>query len=105
MKEKTLEQMQSEIEDHQSVLPKVDGQTWFYRLGNRVYGAMGITLPLFFYYATDNLLCAIGIPLVIDGVGDVITGKHHCLSYKLLKAHPRNEIERLEKQIKVEVAK
>lgn len=100
MKAKTPAKIREEIEDHKSTIPMIEGQTLLYNIGSRVYGAIGIALPLFLYSQTKSPLCFIGIPLVIDGVGDLITGKHHYPSYRLFKIHPRDEIAKLEAQLK-----
>ena len=88
--------IEEEIEDLQYQINKIDGKSLGWNIGNRVYGAIGVALPIFVYYATGkNPWALIGLPLVIDGVGDLFTGKHHFLSYRLFKTHPKYKLEKI----------
>jgi hypothetical protein len=88
--------IKEEIEDLQYQIDKIDGKSALHNIGNRIYGAIGIGLPIFLYYAFGkNPLAFIATPLVIDGIGDLVTGKHHFLSYRLFKAHPKYKLEKI----------
>lgn len=91
----TIEQ---KIQDLESITPQVDGKILKYNLGNRIYGFIGTSLGCTAMYV-EPVLGIIGVPLIIDGVADMITGRHHTVVYELFKAHPRYEIEKLKQQL------
>lgn len=92
--------IEEEIKSLKYQVNKIDGKSLFENIGNRIYGAIEIALPVFFYYATGkNPWTLIGLPLVIDGIGDLATGKHHFLSYRLLKIHPKYKLEKMLSEI------
>ncbi len=85
---------EKKIKDLESIIPKVDGHTRKHRIMNRLYGLSNVALGgLLIYqvpYSTPLSLC-----FVVEGVGDLITGKHHYLSYRALNIHPQDEINQL----------
>ena len=91
------EPLQERIEDLKYQIRKIDGHTLVANIGNRVYGAIGLTLSAVSTYYTP-WVAPISIPLAIEMMGDVATGKHHFISYRLFRIHPRYELEELEAQ-------
>ena len=89
---------QQRIEDLENIIPKIDGQTLFDNLGNRAYG-LGIALLGSYLTYKEPLAGIIGAPLIIEGVGDLVSGKHHYISFRLFKAHPKDEIRILKQEI------
>ncbi len=85
---------EEDIKDLQYQIRKIDGQTRGYRIGCRLYGIMGLTIsiPATYYFP---YLAPITIPFSIEMIGDIITGKHHFISYRLFKAHPKYKLEKL----------
>lgn len=75
-------------------ISKIDGHTLFYNIGNRVYGLLGLAMAAAGTSASPGML-PISIPFAAEMVGDIITGKHHFISYRLLKIHPKYELERI----------
>ncbi len=91
--------LEEDVEDLEYVMKKIDGHTLFDNIGNRIYGVLGLTivgLPVYFS-PPDALpfLLPIAIPFAVEMIGDIATGKHHFISYRLLKIHPKYELERL----------
>lgn len=102
----TEETLQEKVEDLEYQISKIDGKTLGCNIGNRIYGLLGLTLAAFGTYAAHkigNNAVEIGsaclmIPFSVEMLGDVVTGKHHFISYRLFKAHPKYELERLQRQ-------
>jgi hypothetical protein len=88
-----------QIADLEFAMKKIDGHTLFDNIGNRVYGACGlflVGLPVYFSPPSAMpLLLPIAVPFAIEMIGDIATGKHHFISYRLLKIHPKYELEKL----------
>ena len=93
--------IEERIEDLKSIIPKIDGHTKKDRILNRLYGLGHIGLGSFFTYQMPYL-SPLSVPLIIDGVGDLITGKHHYIVYRLFKAHPDYEINKLKERQSVD---
>jgi len=97
------ETLREKIEDLKYQIKKIDGHTWGYNIGNRIYGLLGLTLCAIGTHGAsgtpaESLLPAITIPLAIEMIGDIATGKHHFISYRLFRVHPKYELEKLLKQ-------
>ncbi len=91
--------LDEKIEDLNYQIKKIDGHTLAGNIGNRLYGLGHIGFQLFLYYASNKSPFALlYLPLTIDSIADVFTGKHHTLIFKLTKVHPKYELEKLEKQ-------
>lgn len=97
-----IEQLREQLEEQKSVQYKVNGETRFDNLGNRLSGLVFLTMGGICYSASP-LLGILSTPLVIDGLGDLITGQHHFVTYHLFKIHPKYEIAKLEKEIMLEM--
>ena len=85
----------------QNQMKNIDGTTLLSNVGNRVYGLIGLGLfSLSTYYIHD--LAPLTIPLSVEMIGDIVTGKHHFISYRLFKIHPKYSLDKLiaEKQNK-----
>jgi hypothetical protein len=54
------------------------------RMGNRFQGLCGLALA-FMGVSVSLYALPIALPLVVDGMGDIITGEHHYLGSKLFK--------------------
>ena len=101
MNNKKINYLRNEISRHESIKPSINGEGnyhWrnrLFRLQGFIYaGAIGTINPY---------LSLLLIPHMLDGIGDIITGKHHNLLYRLTKSHPDHEIEKLEKEIMIEM--
>lgn len=96
-----IEQLREQLEEQQSYQSRVNGKEkghW----GNRLSGLAFLTMGGICYSASP-LLGILSTPLAIDGLGDLITGQHHFVTYHLLKIHPKYEIAKLEKEIMLEM--
>lgn len=89
--------LDEQIENLQYQVAKIDGKKWKYNIGNRVYGLGHTTLGAFLAWKVPIVGPIIGSLLFIDGIGDLITGKHHYIIYRVLKIHPKYELEKLTK--------
>lgn len=87
--------LDEQIKELQNQIEKVDGQKWKYSIGNRLYGAGHMAVGIFFAWELPIIGPIIGSILFIDGIGDLLTGKHHYLMYRVLKIHPKYELEKL----------
>ncbi len=100
MKEQSL---QERIEDLKYQIGKIDGHTLLGNIGNRVYSILGLTLCAMGTYGASgtrlaSVLPIITMPFAIEMLGDIATGKHHFISYRLLKIHPKYELESIMKR-------
>jgi len=86
--------LDEQIEDLQYQIRKIDGHTLLGNIGNRVYGLLGLGLSSVATYHCPYL-APITIPFSVEMIGDIVTGKHHFISYRLLKIHPKYELEKL----------
>ncbi len=86
--------LDEQIEDLQYQIRKIDGHTIMYNVGNRIYGLLGLGLSTVATYHCPYLAPII-IPFSVEMIGDIVTGKHHFISYRLFKIHPKYELEKL----------
>ncbi len=85
-----------EIENLQYQIHKMEGRSLGGNIGNRLYGLGKVGMQLFLYYITDqNPLSFLYLPLAVDGAADLLTGKHHTLMFRILRAHPKYKLEKL----------
>ena len=89
--------LDEQIENLQYQVEKIDGKKWKYNLGNRAQGLGHTTIGAFFALKVPIAGPIIGSILFIDGIGDLIIGKHHYLIYRILKIHPKYKLEKLTK--------
>ena len=68
--------LDEEIENLQYQINKIDGLDWKWNLSNRVFGLGHVALGTFFLYQMPYS-APVSIPYILDGVGDLLTGKHH----------------------------
>ena len=88
--------IEEEIEDLRYQINKIDGKSLDWNIGSRIGGLVKIGLQFLFYYASDkNPLSLLYLPVAIDGAADLLTGKHHTLMFRLLRVHPKYELEKL----------
>ncbi|MCA9488172.1 MAG: hypothetical protein KC516_04395 [Nanoarchaeota archaeon] len=93
---KTKQITKQYIKDLEWINFKTEGKRLKYDLGNRLYGALGIALSTIFYFGSNkDPLTYIMAPLAIEGLSDLIQGKHHSLAYRLLKLHPKYKLEKI----------
>jgi len=85
------------IKDIQYQIEKIEGKTIVHNIGNRIYGLGHLVLSVMGTYISP-LTLPITIPLAIEGAADLTTGKHHFISYRLFKIHPKYELEKLLKE-------
>ena len=94
------------IENLRKQIRRVDGHTKLENIGNRIHGSAGIGLGAityyfglkYFNYPVDTAFYIMGTLVVIEGIGELATGKLHYLSLRVTKLHPRYELESLEKE-------
>lgn len=91
--------LDEQIENLQYQIEKIDGKKWKYNTINRIYGLGHIALGAFCAWKIPITGPIAGSLLIIDGVGDLITGKHHYIMYRILKIHPKYELEKLTNNI------
>lgn len=104
---RTREEIQEEIEWQEETLQSIEGQTIFYNIRNRIYGAMGLILSGIVFYGSQNMDSGLGKygvvltagTLAMECLGDLLTGKHHFVSYRFLGITPKQEINKLEKEL------
>ena len=86
----------TEIENLQDQVNRIEGQELLYNIGNRISGLGKVGLQVAFYYLTDkNPWSLLYLPLAIDGLADLTTGKHHTIMFRLLRIHPKYKLEKL----------
>jgi|SRR3989344_4854058 len=93
------EDLERKINDLKYQVEKIDGHTPHWNISNRVYGLCGLVITAMGFYATkfqEPLIDVLLIPFTIEMVGDIFTGKHHFISYRLLRVHPKYELDRLQ---------
>jgi len=86
--------LENKIEDLRYQIKKIDGHIPLTNIGNRIYGLCGLTGSAIATYYVP-WLAPISIPFALEMIGDIATGKHHFISYRLLKAHPKYKLEKL----------
>lgn len=86
--------LQEKIEDLQFQTKRMEGHSLIGNIGNRVYGIFGLYISTLATYHIP-WLAPISVPFSIEMIGDIATGKHHFISSRLLKMHPKYELERL----------
>lgn len=86
----------TEIENLQDQINRIEGQELLYNIGNRVYGLGKIGFQVALAHFTDyNPWSLLYLPLALDGLADLATGKHHTLMFRLLRIHPKYKLERI----------
>ena len=89
-----VENLQERIEDLEYQIRKIDGHNLLGNIGNRIYGLCGLTISALAAYHMPWSV-PLSVPLAIEMIGDISTGKHHFISYRLFRLHPKYELERL----------
>jgi hypothetical protein len=97
-----IEQLREKLEKQKSYQSRVNGKGVYSNLGNRVSGLASLTMSGV-CYLVNPFIGILSTPLAIDGLGDLITGQHHFVTYHLFKIHPKYEIAKLEKEIMLEM--
>ncbi|MFT4326946.1 MAG: hypothetical protein ACMXYK_05580 [Candidatus Woesearchaeota archaeon] len=97
--------LDDKIEDLHSIIRRIDGHTKVSNIVNRAHGVLGIGLGLMCYHLGNHAgfpmnvpSYAIGTGFVIDGISSLATGKMHYVLFRVTKAHPKYELQKLEKQ-------
>lgn len=87
---------EEKVEDLKYQIDKIDGKSLVWNIGNRIYGLGKMGLQVLVYYISDkNPLSLLYLPIAIDGAADFVTGKHHTLIFRLLRAHPKYKLEKI----------
>jgi len=86
---------EEEIAYNQHILPKIEGHTLLGNVTNRLYALGHIAFGALGFYTSPFLLGLSSAALIVDGLGDLLTGEHHYIIYRALKIHPRQKLEKL----------
>ena len=97
-----IEQLKEQLEKQKSYQSRVNGERLYSNLGNRFSGLASLTMSGV-CYLVNPFIGVLSTPLAIDGLGDLVTGQHHFVTYNLFKIHPKYEIAKLEKEIMLEM--
>jgi len=72
----------------QEIINRWEGQDLRYNLGNRVTGLGKLILGTVALSA-DNTLADVSYLFIVDGFGDLVSGKHHYISSRIFRFHPK----------------
>jgi len=73
---------ENKMDRNLTVREKCEGRDRFYNIGTRVAG-LGMYSLSMICISTGSPLALLGLPLVIEGAGDALTGHHHYVSRKV----------------------
>ena len=73
----------------QEIINKWEGQDLGDNLGNRVAGLAKLVLGTVALSADSTLADVFGYLFIVDGFGDLVSGKHHYISSRVFRFHPK----------------
>jgi len=94
---KEEEKLKKEIKNLEWSNYKIEGISILHNIGNRIYGILGLIIAAIGIYS-NTWLMLIFIPFSIEMIADIITGKHHFISYRLFKIHPKYKLNKIKSE-------
>jgi len=73
----------------QEIINRWEGQDLGDNLGNRVAGLTKLLLGTVALSADSTLADVFGYLFMVDGFGDLVSGKHHYISSRIFRFHPK----------------